>query len=152
MISVSEFCHFADKALDEMIAIVRGLGDGLANTRPKFDGANSPYVILNHCLGVMAYWGGQVVAGRDVQRDRAAEFEASGRVSELIERAEAAREQLHADAGTVQPGQAPRGAAGPRYDQPATEPTQGAILLHVYEELAQHLGQLEITRDVLLSR
>ena len=30
--------------------------------------------------------------------------------------------------------------------------TQGAVLLHVYEELAQHLGQLEVTRDVLLSR
>ena len=30
--------------------------------------------------------------------------------------------------------------------------TQGAVLLHVYEELAQHLGQLEVTRDVLLAR
>ena len=30
--------------------------------------------------------------------------------------------------------------------------TQGGVLLHVYEELAQHLGQLEVTRDVLLSR
>ncbi|PRY61285.1 uncharacterized protein DUF664 [Knoellia remsis] len=26
--------------------------------------------------------------------------------------------------------------------------TQGAVLLHVYEELAQHLGQLEVIRDV----
>ena len=26
------------------------------------------------------------------------------------------------------------------------------MLLHVYEELAQHLGQLEVTRDVLLAR
>ena len=25
------------------------------------------------------------------------------------------------------------------------------MLLHVYEELAQHLGQLEVTRDVLLA-
>ena len=30
--------------------------------------------------------------------------------------------------------------------------TQGEVLLHVYEELAQHLGQLEVTRDVLLAR
>ncbi|MCB1239949.1 MAG: DUF664 domain-containing protein [Tetrasphaera sp.] len=28
----------------------------------------------------------------------------------------------------------------------------GAVLLHVYEELAQHLGQLEVIRDVLLAR
>jgi hypothetical protein len=29
--------------------------------------------------------------------------------------------------------------------------TQGEVLLHVYEELAQHRGQLEITRDVLVA-
>ncbi len=27
--------------------------------------------------------------------------------------------------------------------------TQGEVLFHVYEELAQHRGQLELTRDVL---
>jgi hypothetical protein len=30
--------------------------------------------------------------------------------------------------------------------------TQGEVLLHVHEELVQHLGQLEVTRDVLLAR
>jgi hypothetical protein len=29
--------------------------------------------------------------------------------------------------------------------------TQGAVLFHVYEELSQHRGQLEITRDVLMN-
>jgi hypothetical protein len=28
--------------------------------------------------------------------------------------------------------------------------TQGAALLHAYEELAQHHGQMEITRDMLM--
>jgi hypothetical protein len=27
--------------------------------------------------------------------------------------------------------------------------TQGAVLLHVVEELFQHLGQMELTRDML---
>jgi hypothetical protein len=27
--------------------------------------------------------------------------------------------------------------------------TQGGALLHIYEELAQHRGQMEITRDLL---
>jgi hypothetical protein len=30
--------------------------------------------------------------------------------------------------------------------------TNGGVLLHVLEELFQHLGQLELTRDVLLAR
>jgi hypothetical protein len=39
----------------------------------------------------------------------------------------------------------------PPADYLATKPdlTQGAALLHVLEELAQHHGQLEITRDAL---
>ena len=28
---------------------------------------------------------------------------------------------------------------------------QGAALVHIFEELTQHLGQMEITRDVLLT-
>ena len=28
---------------------------------------------------------------------------------------------------------------------------QGAALVHIFEEFAQHLGQMEITRDVLLA-
>ena len=28
--------------------------------------------------------------------------------------------------------------------------TQGGVLLHVFHELAQHRGQMEVTRDVLL--
>jgi hypothetical protein len=151
MISVGELCEFTDKALDAMLDILRDLGDELANTRPQLDGANSPFVIVTHCLGVMAYWGGEVVAGRDAQRDRAAEFTASGAVAELAARAEAAREQLHVDAATVQPGQPPRRPPKSRPGKPPIEVTQGAVLLHIYEELAQHLGQLEITRDVLLA-
>jgi hypothetical protein len=30
--------------------------------------------------------------------------------------------------------------------------TQGDVLLHCYTELAQHHGQMELTRDILLAR
>jgi hypothetical protein len=29
--------------------------------------------------------------------------------------------------------------------------TQGGALIHIYEELAQHRGQMELTRDVVRS-
>ena len=87
MISVDDYLWFVDEALDGMVAIVTKLGDDKANRRPDIPGANSPYVILHHCLGVMEYWGGHVVAGRPTHRDRAAEFRASGPVDELVARA-----------------------------------------------------------------
>jgi hypothetical protein len=144
VISTAEYLHFVDKAFAAMTGIVADLGDELANARPDLPGANSPYVILHHCLGVTEFWGGHVVSGRENRRDRPAEFRASGPVAELLARAERARRQLHADAEAAEPDAPPRNLPEHR-----DADTQGGILLHVYEELAQHLGQLELTRDVL---
>ena len=54
---------YVDRAVEAMADIVGDLGDDLANARPGLPGANSPYAILRHCLGVMEFWGGHVVAG-----------------------------------------------------------------------------------------
>jgi hypothetical protein len=41
-------------------------------------------------------------------------------------------------------------AAGKDLDRPRGQ-TQGGALVHLYDELAQHLGHMEITRDVLVA-
>jgi hypothetical protein len=97
VITVEQFCFYSDRALDAQIEILRDLGDRLVNSRPDLPGANTPYVIVHHCLAVMAYWGGHVVAGRESRRDRPGEFTASVSVFELIERAQRARTQLRDD-------------------------------------------------------
>jgi hypothetical protein len=148
-ISVDELISYVERAIDEMGGIVRDLGGDLANRRPDLPGANSPYAILRHCLGVMDFWGGQVVAGHTVRRDRDAEFRAAGPVPGLIEAAAEAKVRFRANAAAADPGAAVRGT------HPGMEPgdlevvSQGSSLLHVLEEVTQHLGQMEITRDVL---
>jgi Protein of unknown function (DUF664) len=151
VISLDDYLWFVDQALDGMIAIVAGLGDELANARPDLPGANSPYAILTHCLGVMEFWAGHLVAGRDISRDRDAEFTAAGPVAGLLERAAAARARLAADVATAEPAAPPRRApAAEDLDLPFGR-SQGAALLHVYEELSQHLGQMEVSRDVIVA-
>lgn len=147
MLSPEEFLGYVDRALDQLVGIVVELGDDLANRRPALDGANSPYAILTHCLGVMEYWGGRVVADRPVDRDREAEFRAAGPVADLADRAEASKARFHADVATAEPGAEP--PVPPPFPNEPGLATQGGVLMHVYEELAQHLGQLELTRDVL---
>lgn len=151
MISVSDYCYFLDIALDGMIEIVTTLGDDLANSRPAIPDTNSPYVLLTHCLGVMEYWGGHVVAGRTVARDRDAEFVASGPVAPLVARARAVREQFGRDLETLDAGAPPRGEIRPDFDVEQFCATQGGVLIHIYEEFAQHYGQMEGVRDVLLA-
>ncbi|MBO0776181.1 MAG: DUF664 domain-containing protein [Actinobacteria bacterium] len=148
-ISVDAVASYVDRAVDAMTGIVVGLGDEQANRRPGLPGANSPYVLLRHCLGVMDYWGGQVVAGREVQRDRDAEFRASGPVAELAAAAQEAKRRFRADLAAADPAAPPRGTH-PTAGRGELEMTsQGHALLHVMEELCQHLGHAEITRDLL---
>jgi hypothetical protein len=150
-VSVTDYLWFVDLALGEMAGIVEQLGDDLANRRPPFRGANSPFAILAHCLGVLEYWGGATVAERPVQRDRAAEFTASGDVAGLVRRAEQARRRLREDIVGLEPAGSPANVRrDPDDPVPYTE-TKGTVLLHVLEELFQHLGQMELSRDVLMA-
>jgi len=148
--SVGAVVSYVDRAMDQMTEIVTGLGDDLANRKPALPGANSPYAILRHCLGVMEFWGGEVVAGREVIRDRPAEFRAHGPVAGLAAATADARAQFRADAATADFAGPPRGGTGHRKHPEELEFTSpGHALLHVLEEVTQHLGQLELTRDIL---
>jgi hypothetical protein len=152
-LSLDDYLWFVDEALGGMVDIVTTLGDDLANRRLDVPGSNSPYAVLTHCLGVVAYWGGHTVAGRTVERDRDAEFLASGPVVDLVARVAAARAQLARDVATLDAPAPLRGTDDlwPGDEDLPIARTQGGALVHIYEELAQHRGQMEVTRDVLLA-
>jgi hypothetical protein len=147
-VSLDHFMWFVDNALDQMTGIVRSLGDGRANERPRLEGANSPFAILTHCLGVMEFWGGACVAERQVTRDRAAEFVATGTVDEVLSRVSAARARLAEDVTGLHAMAAP--AVVGSEPEPYNE-AKGSVLLHILEELYQHLGQMELSRDLLVA-
>jgi len=152
MITVEEYLTYCDKALDGYAAIARQLGDDLVNERPAdVPGANTASGLIAHAAGVISRWGSTVNLGIVVPRDRDAEFAAIGTVDDALALLDAARARLHADARAASPRHPPVNPPPPE-DHPGFDATQGDVLLHVYEELAQHLGQLEVTRDVLLAR
>ena len=150
MIDAPTYLRFCDEALLAMRDLVVDLGDDLANTRPDLPGANSPYAILTHCLGVVAQWASTVNLGEVVPRDRDAEFTASGPVAGLADRTDRVRIFLQEWVGRSSFQSRPANPSGGREDWFAA--TQGGVLMHVYEELAQHRGQMEVTRDLLLAQ
>ena len=149
MAQPEDYLYFVRRALLGMRDIVVDLGDQLAGRRPDLPGANTPYGLLTHCLGVTAYWGGAVVAGRAMERDRAAEFAAIGSVVALAQRVDHALVQLATDLATVEPTAALRCAPNAWAQGPDRTLNQTTALLHLYEELAQHHGQLQVLRDAL---
>ena len=151
MITVEQYLDHCERALDAFAAICEELGDDLVSERlDGVPGSNSAFALVSHVVGVMAYWGSTVNRGVVVPRDRDAEFTATGTVDEALALLDAGRSRLRDDVRAAAPTETP--ANPPRSDRHEVfTRTQGGVLLHVYEELAQHLGQLEVTRDLLLS-
>ncbi|MEV0479422.1 DinB family protein [Streptomyces sp. NPDC050508] len=145
----NEYLYFLRRAFDGMLGVLEDLGDDLGNTRPPLPGANSVYAIAYHCAAVADYWTGHVVAGRAVDRDRASEFTATGRGSDLREQVDALFAQLEADLATVTPASRPRNTPPADFEGPDRPLSVAGVQLHVLEELAQHHGQIQITRDLL---
>src|SRR3954470_7363780 len=140
-LTLADYLWFVDDCLDAMTGMVEELGDDLANRRPDLPGANSPYAILTHCLGVLEFWGGAAVAGREIHRDRDAEFVATGPVSDMRSHVARSRGKLDADLGSLSAEDRP---LAPLPEEDAGLPfdrTQAGVLLHVFHELAQHRGQ-----------
>jgi uncharacterized damage-inducible protein DinB len=144
VIDKATYLRFCDEALVAMRDIVTDLGDDLANRRPDLPGANSAFAILTHCLGVCGAWASTTNLGRVVPRDRPAEFTATGAVADLAAATDRLREDFAGWVEASDPGAGPARPGGR-----ADYATQGEVLLHVYEELAQHRGQMEVTRDVV---
>jgi hypothetical protein len=149
VISTADCLWYIDEALTGMERIVTGLGDARANCVPDLPGANSPFAILTHCLGVLEDWGGSYIAGRTVARDRDAEFRARGRVQDLVTGVRRARDQLRTDLANLDPASPVLGVIDPAEADLPFYRSQGGALIHIYEELAQHHGQMEVTRDLL---
>ncbi|MFJ6095716.1 mycothiol transferase [Williamsia muralis] len=122
------------------------IGDELINVVPPLPQANSGYGILYHCTQVVLFWAGTVIGGERIPRDRATEFTATGSVADLHTALDdvAARLPAWVEVAATD-GVRDRTAAGSR----AATATPEYLLGHLVRELAQHLGQLEITRDVL---
>jgi hypothetical protein len=140
-----------DRHLDRMAVIAAGLGDELVNYTPDLPGANSAYQLVIHCCGMIEWWTHSAMLGKPVARDRDAEFTASGNVPTLLRRVETVRAQFLRDIAMLDLDAPLLGDPSDHYvDTPIGRSARG-VLLHVLEELAQHHGHLEITRDLARS-
>ena len=143
--------HFflIERHLRPMLDIVAELGDEVANTAPDLPGANTPFQLVFHSCGMLEWWTREAILGETVGRDRDAEFAAKGSIDDLRLRVEQVVWQLQDDLGRIDLDAPLRGTHADYSGTPIAASARGAML-HVLEELAQHHGHLEITRDVLV--
>ena len=136
-------------AVTQMHAVADRLGDDRVNRAPFGSETNSVAALVTHCCGVSEFWLGHVGLGRPTTRVRAEEFTATATVPELHDTLEALRAQIVADVRAHDAGEASPAHASRRQTLEGADDSDAALVLHVLEELYQHLGHMQVTADAL---
>lgn len=148
-IDVADFVVFCDRTLTGYARAIDEVNDVTLNQSLPVDGSNTPSQLVVHATSACLWWCRQIVLGLPVDRDRAAEFEAAASKADLMATIERTRAELRVLAPQLDAART-LAVPHPRTQIPLEQDwTVGAALFHAYEELAQHLGHLEVTLDVL---
>jgi uncharacterized damage-inducible protein DinB len=139
-------------AFTQMLAAVDRLGDPLVNERPFGSETNSVAALVTHCCGVSEFWLGCVGLGRPTTRVRDEEFTATATTAELHEMVRATQRQIDADIRSLDAGEASSTHHAVRETLEDADVTDAALVLHLLEELYQHLGHMQLTVDALEAR
>jgi uncharacterized damage-inducible protein DinB len=138
-------------AFRQMLEVAERLGDDRVNERPLGPETNAVAALVVHCCEVTEFWIGHVALGRPSDRDRESEFSSTATVSELHAMVEKRLVQVGEDLAAIDEGRTQSDRAGRQFLEGGDE-SDGAIVLHVLEELYQHLGHMELAADALTIR
>jgi hypothetical protein len=139
---------YLDHAFNGIDTVLDRVDDVTVNARPESWGTNSIAGLVVHCCELAPSWFETPGLGRESERDRDAEFSAQATVVELRQMIERTRARLvplvheFAEGPTALDNEF-------RAFLPGDDRSDDALVLHVLEELFQHLGHMEVTADAL---
>lgn len=152
----AQFAVVLERIGREVIAALNGVPDALLNQPLPFADANTLFALGTHLVGAGEFWVLALVGGRAIERNRLAEFHATGHGPDLIARYERWLVALHEVLDNL-PDTAMSRPASP----PAEYRNTGGMadqqlyvrdcLLHAVEHSALHLGHVQITRQLILA-
>jgi uncharacterized damage-inducible protein DinB len=113
---------------------------------------NTLFALATHLVGAGEFWVLVLAGGRSIPRDRSAEFRASGSLSNLTSRYERWIADVHEVLDTLAPDRMEQRIDVSQYRSAPSASEEFSVreaLLHAVEHSALHLGQIQITRQVL---
>ena len=136
----------------EMLAQLDGIPERDLNRTLPLPETNSLYALATHTLGAGEYWALAMAGGRNISRDRPAEFRASGAYPDLVARCErwlADLRDVLDHLPTAEMDRVADIAAGARRPWMGNPFTVRDCLLHALEHTALHLGHIQLTAQLL---
>lgn len=136
---------YVEQTLERMMTVVHGCSIEQLNWRPPAPETNSVYILAIHTLANARMNTLQVLCGRDIERDRDAEFRAvANETNAAIPEWPAIRDELRAAVAAL-PGDA--------MDRVCSHPVGGEVtgrevVMLLARHAAEHVGHAELTRDL----
>jgi uncharacterized damage-inducible protein DinB len=140
-------------AFGQMLDVADRLGDERVNDRPfdRWPKTNAVAALVIHSCAVTEFWIGHVALGRPTDRDRESEFSSTATLAELRALVDETLTRVSEDLAAMDEGRTQADRTGRQFLEGGDE-SDGAIVLHVLEELYQHLGHMELAADALAVR
>ena len=141
------------RLLERLQMELERLSEEQLNARPSLSGANSPYVIAAHVVGNARAWVLGIACGRPLRRDRPAEFASRGSHAEISAGIGRLMHEIGGALATLDPKELDRRLLPAPELWGEGEPMEVSVrgaLIEVIEHASIHLGQLQVTRDLLV--
>lgn len=122
--------------------------DDLNHWRPALglEDINTFYALMTHLLGAGEYWIQHAAAGQPTERNRPAEFRATGSRMDLVTRADAWIEDTRQYLATLTEEDLER-----VFERGGSDPLRWTVaecIMHAVEHTAVHVGHLQIQRQI----
>ncbi|HEU5349185.1 MAG TPA: DinB family protein [Ktedonobacterales bacterium] len=142
------FCRYILSSLDRLFQCLEGLSEDQLNWHPPASNTNSIFALTVHTMGNAEESLVHAIYDQPSQRNREQEFAAKAQdADELAIHWQDLRERLQRALLNLSPEQLAQEHAHPRRGSI----TGLAILIIVARHCAEHLGQAELTRDLLMA-
>jgi uncharacterized damage-inducible protein DinB len=149
----AQFAFVFERIGEDVLAALAGVSDEALNRRIDLPETNTLFALATHLAGAGEFWALALAAGRTVQRDHAEEFRASGSLTHLNARYRRWIADIHDALDSMPDESLDKVLNGPpdayRGSQPPGKMTARECLLHALEHSALHLGQIQMTRQLL---
>ena len=149
---VQNYIEMLDDLRNRFKEAVQDMDATELNWAPPAKDVNSPYILAYHIAGSEAMWIHQIVGQRDVPRDRDAEFRATGdSPTALIERLGSIAVTSREIIGGLTPDDLKQLRTQPVRRGGDQAPVRWCIA-HLIEHYAEHLGHLDLTKQLYEGR
>ncbi|MFN8473479.1 MAG: DUF664 domain-containing protein [Anaerolineae bacterium] len=143
-----EFASAVERLSNSILAELEAVAPEALNWCPPFPDSNSMYVLAIHTAAAAEWWIVSCAASQPVQRDRSAEFQSQGDLASVkawyADKLAAVRQA----AATVSDADLSVMRSYTRLTGRSETNTVAYCFLHAIEHAAEHLGHIQITRQL----